>query len=247
MIIRFARTLSVIVILLAAVALADDVSLPKHLELARTLVSSLAPGDTSYRHKGWVSWKGDFLVSHNEAHTDCSGLITSLLERAESPSTNRLLSASFGLPPKARDYYDLIYRQDGFKRIDFLSEVKPGDIIAVKYLPGHFPPVDPGSGHVMLVDTRPILRETDTRPIVAGTRQWEVAIIDSSKSPHGKTDTRYQEDGSKRDGVGRGIVRLYSGEKDRLVGFSRSTAGSSNYYDNSTRPIVVGRPISRNP
>lgn len=224
----------------AVMASADDIPVPKHLDLGRSLVAALSPENTSYRHQGWVVWKGDFLASQYKAHTDCSGLINSLLERAESPSFIRLKMVARHGRPRVDDYYSLISHQDGFKRINALTEVLPGDIIAVKYPPG-----EEDTGHIMLVDTKPVLRKKDTKPMVEGTKQWEVTIIDSSKSPHGKSDTRQNEDGSKRDGVGRGIVRLYSNEHDEPVGYSWSTASSSHVHVSTTRPIVIGRPITR--
>src|SRR5712691_4968293 len=57
----------------AVTAPADDVPVPKHLELGRTLVANVSSETTSYRHDGLVRWKGDFLVSRYQAHTDCSG------------------------------------------------------------------------------------------------------------------------------------------------------------------------------
>jgi hypothetical protein len=226
----------------AVMAWADDIPVPKHLDLGRTLVAALSPENTGYQHKGRVVWKGDFLASQYKAHTDCSGLITSLLERAESPSFIRLKMVARDARPRVEDYYSLISRQDSFKRINVLTEVLPGDIIAVKYPPG-----EKDTGHVMLVDARPALRKKDTKPVVEGTKQWEVTIIDSSKSPHGKSDTRQNEDGSKRSGVGRGIFRLYSNEHDEPVGHSWSIASSSVFQDSTTRPIVIGRPIPETP
>jgi hypothetical protein len=241
--IRYPACFVLILMLLLTNGAVAEMPIPRHLELGRVLLTNLAPNDTSYMHKGFVRWKGDFFVSRYEAHTDCSGLINSLLERAESPSIGRLRIAAIR-EPQAKDYYDLISREDGFKRIDSVSEVLPGDIIAVKYLTGHAPPKDSSTGHIMLVDERPSLRKSDTRPIVDGTKQWEVTIIDSTKSHHGKNDTRYGEDGSKRDGgVGRGIFRLYSNEQEKPMGFSWSIEGSSQFYDASKRPIVIGRPI----
>jgi len=236
----FAATLAV-----AGLVPAEDSLAPRHLELARTLLSNVSSGDTSYTHRGRIKWEGDPLVLRYEAHTDCSGLINDILNRAQSPSIDRL--NAMGTHPKAKDYYNLISRQDGFTRIDSLSEVLPGDIIAVKYLPGHAPPNDIGTGHVMLVDESPVPRDADTQPLVAGTRQWEVTVIDSSKSPHGKHDSRQKGEGSKRNGLGRGIVRLYANEHKQLMGYSWSTARFSSFYDASTRPVIIGRPILKTP
>lgn len=227
----------------AAALSADEAPVPKHLQLGRLLLAELAPENNSYEHKDWVRWKGDFGVSRYEAHTDCSGLINGLLERAQSPVLKRLKGEAKRGRPRAENYYDLIARQDGFTRIASLTEVLPGDIIAVKYLPGHRPTLDPSTGHVMLVDAKPLPRKKATKPIVEGTKQWEVTVIDSSQGPHGKGDTRQREDGSKRDGTGRGVLRLYADEQDRLLGYSFSTVAASKFYDSSSRPVVIGRPI----
>jgi len=231
--------LSFIVICISAGA-SDQV--PNHLELGRTLVSSLSPENTSYRYKGWVRWKGDPFTSYSEARTDCSGLISSLFERAScSMVPHQHLTSARSNHPKAEDYFNFISKQEGFKRIDFIADILPGDIIAIKYNIVNLGRWSSDSGHVMMVDAVPDPLTKDTTPIIKSTKQWEVAVIDSTKSPHGKADTRYSKDGSKRNGVGRGIFRLYSSEDGKVIGYSWSTLRSSVYYDNSTRPLAIGR------
>ena len=226
----------------AATVPADDVPVPKHLELGRTLVANVSSETTSYKHDGLVRWKGDFLVSHYQAHTDCSGLLNSLLERAESPTINSLKRVTRRGRPRAEDYYTFISEQNGFKRINSLTEVLPGDIIALKYLERH-----DSTGHVMLVDAKPVLRKKDTKPIIEGTRQWEMVIIDSTEGNHGKGDTRVKPDGTKYEGVGRGTIRLYTNEQDQVVGYTASTAASSKIRQAPKAPIAIGRPIPKTP
>ena len=212
----------------------SEEKIPTHLELGRSLLSSITPENTSYRHKSqirWTSASGDL-----EVHTDCSGLLNNLLDKAGSPSLERLRQMSIKRRPHAEDYYELIMRQDGFKRISRLQDVQPGDIIAIRYPPG-----SGDTGHVMLIDASPILRNRDTAPLIDRTRQWEVIVIDSSKSPHGTSDTRYLASGKKYDGVGRGIVRIYADEAGVPTGYSWSTAQGSNYQDTQSRPIAIGR------
>ncbi|SRR5216684_2141781 len=235
------RTLFTLLFVSAVTASADDIPVPKHLELGRTLVANVSSETTSYKHDGLVRWKGDFLVSHYQAHTDCSGLINSLLERAESPTIDGLTRVTRRGRPRAEDYYTFISDQNGFKRIDALTEVLPGDIIAIKYFERH-----DSTGHVMLVDAKPVLRTKDTKPIVEGTRQWEVLIIDSTEIAHGKGDTRVKPDGTKYDGVGRGTIRLYTNEHDQVVGYSPSTS-SPRLRESAKAPIAIGRPITKTP
>jgi hypothetical protein len=218
--------------------LADSASaqeIPKHLELGRMLVASVPPDQTSYRHKGWVTWKGDLFASGYSAHTDCSGLISSLFEKAENKTYREM--PRLRAQPQAKDYYGSIARQEGFLRIDKLADVEPGDIIAMLYSLGDAG----GTGHVMLVDAKPVLRATDTDPIVESTRQWEVSIIDSSASAHGKSDSRRADDGSKRTGLGRGVFRLYADPLGTLAGYAWSLEKSSRYVDPRDRPIAIGR------
>ena len=204
-------------------------------------MAHLSPENTSYRYQGWVRWKGDLLTSEYEAHTDCSGFISSLLERADCSMDHRLtLASSRGKHPKAEDYFNLILKQDGFKRIDVMAEILPGDIIAVKYNVGNPAQRASDSGHVMLIDAIPVPRQ-NTKPVISGTKQWELSVIDSSKGVHGKTDTRYRANRSKQNGVGRGVLRLYSSEDGKVIGYSWSTLKNSVYYDNSSHPLVIGR------
>jgi hypothetical protein len=230
------------IFIIISISAGADELVPKHLELGRSLLSQLSPETTSYRHNGWVRWKGDLFTSDYEAHTDCVGLINSLLERANCSMNRHLkLASSRGNPPNVEDYFYLISEQDGFKRIDTIADILPGDIIAVKSNVGSSVKSSFYDGHVMLVDAIPILRGQDTKPIIKGTRQWEVLIIDSAPGGHGKTDTRYREVEADRGGVGRGVLRLYSGENGIVIGYSWSTGAKSVYYDNTSRPLAIGR------
>lgn len=113
--------------------------------------------------------------------------------------------------------------------------VQPGDVIAIKY-----PPDAENSGHVMLVAETP-RRIKPTRPEVEGTEQWEVTVIDSSRSGHGKTDTRRRDDGTFGSGVGQGVFRVYTNRDGSIAGYTWSTFANSDYYALSDRDLVVGR------
>lgn len=230
-----------VVIPLSAVAAEQ---MPTHLQAARTLLSSLAPENTSYRYNGWVRWKGDTLTPYSEAHTDCSGLISTLLERVRCGMNDLpALATSKGKHPKAADYYNFIAKEEGFKRVVTVKDILPGDIIAVKYNAGATARYNSNTGHVMLVNALPVRREIDTKPVVAGTIQWEVLVIDSTAGPHGKADSRHGKKGTKRNGVGSGVFRLYTDAEGKMLGYSWSTLANSVYYDGASRPVAVGRSI----
>ena len=65
-------------------------------------------------------------------------------------------------------------------------------------------------------------------------------IIDSTTSGHGKTDSRRNDDGKYRPGLGSGIERLY-GKSGTGVGYSWSVLAVSEFHDDKTRPMAVGR------
>lgn len=207
-----------------------------HLDWARTLVRELRPEDTSYQHKpAYVKWKGEGGARAYESHTDCSGFLTALLEHSygfDQAHFERWLNTR---RPLAIDYHEAILRQRGFKQIQRMTGVLPGDVIAIKY-----PPDAENSGHIMLVGETP-RRIKSIRPEIEGTEQWEVEVIDSSRSGHGKTDTRRRDDGTFGSGVGEGVFRIYTNRDGTLAGYSWSTFANSDYYDLNQRHLLIGR------
>jgi hypothetical protein len=239
------RSLTIIIAALAFLSFSAsaDERVPKHLQFAREHVATLSPEYNIYsNYPRWVRWKGDLFTPHSEAHTDCTGFVGSVLERAScSISKQQFISTSRNTLSTINDYFDFISQQKDFKRIDVITDIRPGDIIVVKYNIGNSGRRKNYSGHVMLVDLVPIPRSQDTTPIVKGTTQWEVTILDSTNGYHGATDTRYRADGTKQTGVGRGVLRLYTNGEGRVIGYSNSIHKKSVYYDDSTQPLVIGR------
>jgi hypothetical protein len=208
-----------------------------HLELARILVRELRPEDTSYQHKqGYITWKGENGAEGYQSHVDCSGLLNVLFERAYGITPNDFEKWLGKRRPLASEYFNAITQQQNFRLIGSIEDVRPGDIIAIRYPPG----TNDNTGHIMIVNEVPSRRKP-SKPEVEGTEQWEVSVIDSSESGHGKTDTRRKPDGSFGDGVGQGILRIYTGTSSQIVGYTWSTFAVSDYYDQNTRQLVIGR------
>ena len=206
------------------------------LEWAELLVENIQPENTDYQHKkGTVKWAGVDGAEGYESHTDCSGLLNALLEHSFGVKATDF-EQWLGVRPLAITYHDAIESKNRFIPIDRISDVRPGDIIAIKY-----PPDADNSGHVMIVSEKPHRRTKDTEPVVAETEQWEIAVIDSSELGHGKTDTRRRTDGSFGQGVGKGIFRLYCDRQGRFTGYSWSTFPNSEYHDQNDRPLAIGR------
>src|SRR5262249_1156110 len=119
--------------------------------------------------------------------------------------------------------------------VTMLRNLKPGDIIAIKYPPG-----EENTGHVMLAASVAKPRES-SKPIIPGTKQWEVTVIDTSRSGHGPNDTRRTEDGDSHEGLGSGVLRLYTDKTGAVAGYTWSTFSNSEFFDQDERPLRIGR------
>ena len=77
----------------------------------------------------------------------------------------------------------------------------------------------------------------------AGTTQWAVTVIDSSRSGHGFSDSRHAHGrgGKDHDGLGQGMVRLYADRYGRVVGFSWSTLRRWAFKGPGDEHLVIGR------
>jgi hypothetical protein len=140
--------------------------------------------------------------------------------------------------PDAAQYHDAIAAQHGFQWVPTIGQVAPGDFIAIVYYPEYQSP----SGHVMLVQDYP--QAHASKPLINGTFQWTIPVIDSTSSYHGTTDTRYGHHG----GIGEGIFRIYTDANGLVVGYTWSLLSTSlgNYEPqttstNSGRHLVIGR------
>jgi hypothetical protein len=219
-------------------AVAREASAPPHLRAAVALLSAIDPSDTNYQHKeSIVHFPGDAGSDHAECRTDCSGLLDAVLERAYHLSPAQLSDWLDAKRPLATHYHAAIAAEHGFERIATLQDVRPGDILAVK-----FPPGTKGgdTGHVMIVAGTPHER-TATVPLEGKTVQWEIPVIDESKHCHGTTDTRHRPDHTSADGLGRGVLRVYTDRQGHVAGYSWSIEKVSKFEVQSDRNMVIGR------
>ncbi len=224
-------------------------AVPEHLEWAQLMVDTVKPANNFYGDPASLTWQGLNGLSYSTNRSKCAPMVTQLLEKAYDPD----FVAWFGCTsPSAASYHDAIEVEHGFTLVDSILEVQAGDIIAIRYFDAGCTDLTCGgfqncssSGHVALVAELPTARSA-TAPLVAGTLQYAVKIIDSSTSYHGAADTRYQADalGAHDQGVGEGTMRLYVDAKDPtrpVVGHSWSTSSGSAYYPNTLRDVVIGR------
>jgi hypothetical protein len=206
---------------------------PKHLALAQTLVANLDLANTSYGHgEPGVSFAAPY-----QSHADCSGFIDSLLQTSYGYTKVQFKKWFDSSRPSAKRYHDAIVDQKGFTQVQRVQDMLPGDLLAVKYLKR-----TDNTGHVMLAADRPV-KIQPKEPIVPGTQQWAVSVIDSSESGHGPTDTRHARgsDGKDHDGVGEGVFRIYTNGDGQVAGFAWSTVSASKFQDPIDEHLVIGR------
>ena len=222
---------------------------PAHLGWAKLLVDTVKPAANDYGDPAKLSWQGSNGLAYSTNRSKCASLVTQLLEKAYDPD----FVGWFGCTsPHAAAYHDAIEVEDGFDLIESIDDVRPGDIVAIRYDDAGCTDLACGSfsgcttsGHVAIVAALPTLR-APVSPLVAGTVQYAVTIIDSSSAYHGTGDTRYHSEalGADDRGVGRGAMRLYvdSGDPGRpIVGHSWSNASGSPFQPLSKRDLVIGR------
>lgn len=200
---------------------------------AQELVARVKPENNSYRHKQTeVSWGGNGPAMN---HADCSAFLNALLLHTGSLAQADFKKHLGSDRPFARHYHDAIIHQRGFIEVTKIQEIRAGDIIAIRYPPG-----SDNTGHVMLVLKAPVKRPA-SEPLIRGTVQHEVEIADSTRSGHGTTDTRRQENGKYHEGLGTGVFRIYTSADGVMIGHAWSNYPSSQYHSSSSRHLAVGR------
>ena len=221
-------------LLLCASGKGDEVI--KHLKAGEEIVGGIQPEHNEYSYSEIsLQWKGENGATEYAAHCDCSGFVTLLLEHVYGYTPTQMLKWTGHRRPVAKVLHDVIEAEHGFKQIKLLNDMRPGDLIAIKYLDD-----SKDTGHVMIVAEVPRPHET-TAPRVPQTKQWEVDVIDSSKSGHGKDDTRHKADKTFNTGVGRGTLRLYTTANGEIAGYSWSTSSKSTFESPDKHHLVVGR------
>lgn len=212
-----------------------------HLWWAERLLSELDDTNTRYvyqRHARGIAWKGHGSDS-TYAYTDCSGFLNGLFQHVygfdATALRNWLGVDAQKTGPTANRYYSTIVEQRGFVRITKMSDIRPGDILAILY-----PDDNRNTGHVMLI--RSVPQEIDPLPPrVDHTDQWKVSVIDATVSPHGRQDGRCRSNGICWSGLGSGEIRLYGNAAGEILGYSWSLAPKSRFISLTSRPLAVGR------
>lgn len=232
------KTLTCIFVILIAISKAHALSV---LENANVLLSHLYHQNTRYQHgEQIVLWPGETASGQAISFSDCSGFVNALLRRSYELSDQDLFSWLGSTRPLAKDYYLTILNQNGFKRQRLITDVLPGDILAVKYFDG-----SENTGHVMVASGAAV-KMLNSPPLIENTLQWRIEVIDSSRSGHGILDSRFDPDTQMfRTGAGKGYLRIYTSLTGEVIGYSWSESERSAFQSPALRHLVVGR-IERN-
>ncbi len=230
----FARAVLAASLFSASAAYAD----PAHVTWADDLVAHITPDKNEYANNPtYVYWAGVNGSTTYENRTQCSSFVTRLLKQAYGWTDSDFTQWFNSTSPSAALYHDTIQAQNGFTTVTNVNDIQKGDILAVEY----YEEDATATGHVMMADGVAVAR-TATNPVIANTQQYELIIIDSSKSGHGNSDTRFMAADTWDSGVGRGKMRLYADNAGTVVGYTWSTVKTSVYYNlQSTRHLVIGR------
>lgn len=234
---------TLLVIALPATVRAQDEGVsrtaPAHLTTAVGLVVKLRYAAENYYGGGkrHIDWDAEPAA----ARTVCSSFTTLLLQHTYGWTNDQIREWLGAANPEAFQYYNAITAKNRFRRIVHVDRIRPGDILAVKYTDHHVSRNGvEDTGHVMLVASAP-QRIAAHAPLVKGTTQYVVDVIDSSASGHGVTDTRYRRGGSFTGGIGRGVFRIYADSDGRIGGYSWSDGARSPFYTRPNRILVAGR------
>jgi hypothetical protein len=217
-----------------------------------SLAREVLDANNLYAHSDQaLSWPTDGVGIYS-SRADCSGYVTRSLMKAFEFTAEDITAWMGSKGPSSARYHDNIVFQNNFHRIQRASDVRRGDILASKYLDrdqDQDPNKVTGTGHTMIAADRAVKRAVSTEPVIAGTVQYELLIIDSTSSPHSTGDTRKGtgSNGADQDGAGRGTMRLYADAvSDQIVGYTWSRSTGSVYYTATSplgdrRSLVVGR------
>jgi hypothetical protein len=173
------------------------------------------------------SHKTNIETTSGICQVDCSGFIAVVLKKVSPAHLNQIPMPPRRKRPLAEDFEKAFDTASsvtlpGWKKIENLSDVRPGDIMAWR-LPDHAKGAD--TGHVFFINHLP-KRETPTL--------WRVQILDSTKSPHFQ-DSRH----AAQTGVGRGTLWIETDPQGHATGYHWRSPTSPPRNE----PTAIGRAI----
>jgi hypothetical protein len=208
---------------------------PAHLQWARLLLDNIPPGSplTTYKNNNITVWWDTYSCDPSYLSvTDCSGMITAMLERSYNLSVTSGHAYAF-------TYADATQNEThGFLNIQDMHQVKVGDILSIRYFydPNNPPKGSFNTGHMGLVNAPPF--QVALEPIIEDTIQWAFPLLDQTSTPHAQNDSRTAVGAI---GLGTGILRVYTETNGSVVGYTWDLTPNSIFYNQSYNALFVGR------
>jgi hypothetical protein len=239
---------------ISAMAAENFEEIPTHLALARELVDHIKPEDNRYMLGGrFIRFPGDLFSNSYSLNADCSGFLLALFERAKYP-TESMMAFQFFSPGRRRflaeDFVFSIENEKGFTRIRKVKDIHPGDLLAHAMLNAEDKKQTGTTGHVFLLNSFPEQIESKN-PVVDGTIQFRISVIDSNEEYVGADDSRLVDSANKLKGLGKGTIRIYADSNGELVGWARTFKNTNRFFsydprfpsDTKLRKAAIGRAI----
>lgn len=207
---------------------------PAHLATLRDLERKTPVESIEYRHRSTEVVIPDEPGEAGIARADCSGLLNEVFKHTQRIDDAELERWFGRARPVARDYAAAIRDGNGFQRIDSLFRARVGDIIAISYEKGAS-----NTGHVMVIDAKPT--RNPSTDIADATLEWRCEVIDSSATGHGEGDSRFQNGKRVREGLGRGVFRIFTDAQGIPVAHAFMLSEGATVRTVELRPLYIGR------
>ncbi|MEV4345890.1 LamG domain-containing protein [Actinoplanes sp. NPDC049596] len=181
----------------------------------------------------------------------CASFVSGVLKHAYPWATDAFFDQYFGESPEAEDYQRIFAANTcpRLKRVDKVTALRPGDLVAIDYDPARTGPGQLNSGHIVMV--RELKGENPNGPSIPGAKQYAVEVVDCTADPHGVygratyapyPDTRMVDDVTNFQGAGIGHMMFYADAAGSFAGYRWSAnSGSDGTYAVSARPVAAAR------
>lgn len=214
--------------------------MPPHLAEAELLLTQLRPEDTNYQHSPSLVSFANTRHRNAECRTDCSGFVAAVLKHTYRLSDGQVRETMGNVRPLSQHFHAAVEAGPGFMQAKHIQDVRAGDIVAIRN-----PSDNRNAGHVMIV-AAPVRRHEPSAPVVAGSQQWDLDVIDCTDNAH-SNDTRSVPGGQARTGAGRGTFRVYTDGQGTVIGHTWSDSPRSVFREQAERHLVIGRFIPPTP
>ncbi len=203
-----------------------------HFEWVEEMVTNVTPDTNTWAMPCAITWGDPATGAGYSASTNGACLFTQSLRMADPTITGSLLTFWWGSSnPASNVIHDHIAAENHFEHLDDFALVMPGDVLASKYSAS-----GGDTGYTMIVAYAELSEE------MGGVSRYLVQVYDSTRSPHGETDTRWQADqGTHDQGVGTGFLFVDTDATGKIVGHTWSSIPNGTYYPQQDPPLPQQR------